>query len=342
MEKIKAILRPIYVPIINYKNSKFFKHLDLKKNFRRDYDLYKKYSLVFQKDDDIKKKEANLILQYHSLEKGFLFKNMKKGFAEYRIKNLHKILNDEEVIQNASRDQIRTAYQVMCEYYELHQQANYDIEKLYSKEQYEVYRNVLKDSYNSDFSGKIDWTREQFYENINANFHDFAHSRKSIREYTGEMISHEILDKVIGLANTAPSVCNRQASNVYLLEDKNQIDAVLKIQGGFAGYTENVKQLLILTNDRKYYYTIGERNQFYIDGGLYLMNLLYALHFYQIGNCPANWGMPISKEKELDKVLKIPESEKIICMIPVGVVKEEFRTTLSCRRPINENFIKLK
>lgn len=340
MEKIKALLRPIYVPIINYKNSSFFKHLDLKKNFKKDYQLYKKHSIVFRKND-LKKKEADLILQYHSIEKGFLFKNMKKGFAEYRIKNLHKMLHDEEVIQNAKRTQIRTAYQVMCEYYELHQNANYDIEKIYNKEQYEFYKQTLNNSYTSNFSGKIDWTKEHFYKNINANFHDFAHSRKSVRDFTGEMVNHEILNKVIALANTAPSVCNRQASNIYLLENKKQIDAVLKIQGGFVGYTENVKQLMILTNDRKYYYTIGERNQFYIDGGLYLMNLLYALHYYQIANCPANWGMAISKEKELDKVIKIPESEKIICMIPIGIAKDEFRTTLSCRRPIIENFIKL-
>lgn len=340
MERIKRILRPIYVPIFNYRNSTFFKHIDLKKNFKVDYQLYKKYSIVFSKKD-IKNKEADLILNYHSLEKGFLFKEMKKGFAENRINKLHKMLHDEEVISNVNRDQIRTAYQVMCEYYELHQKANFDIEKLYSKEQYMFYKHVLKDSYSTNFSGKIDWTKDKYYEKVNSNFDDFANSRKSIREFTGEMISHEVLDKVIELANTAPSVCNRQASNVYLLENKKQIDEVLRIQGGFTGYSENVNQLLIVTNDRKYYYTIGERNQLYIDGGLYLMNLLYALHFYQIGNCPANWGMPISKEKELNNVFQIPESEKVICMVPIGKVKDEFRTTLSCRRPIDENFIKL-
>lgn len=340
MEKIKSILRPIYVPLLNYKSFGLYKKWELKANFKKDRRLFKKYSIVFS-IEDIKNKEAELILHYHSLEKGFLFKEMKKGFGAYRIKSLHKLLNDEEVIKNVHRDQIRTAYQVMCEYYELHQKANFDIEKLYSKEQYEFYKEILDKAYHPEFSGKIDWTKESFYQNVGSDFSKFAHSRKSVRDFTGEIIDHETLQKVIALANTAPSVCNRQASNVYLLEDKKKIDEVLKIQAGFTGYTENVKQLLILTNDRKYYYTIGERNQLYIDGGAYLMNLLYALHFYRIGNCPANWGKKISEEKELASIIQLPESEKIICMIPIGKVKEEFRTTLSCRRPVSENFIKL-
>lgn len=136
-------------------------------------------------------------------------------------------------------------------------------------------------------------------------------------------------------------MCNRQASNVYIVEDKIKIDAILKIQAGFAGYTKNVNQLLIVTNDRKYYYTIGERNQLYIDGGIYVMNLLYALHYYEIGNCPANWGKTKKDEKQLSEVISIPESEKIMCLIPIGELNDNFKTTLSQRRAVVENFIKL-
>lgn len=340
MERIKALLRPLYVPVLNYKDTPLYKSLELKANFIADYKLYKKYSIVFAKKD-IKNKEADIILHYHSVEKGLLYENMKRGFAKHRITNLHKMLHDDEIVKNADRDQIKTAYQIMCEYYELHQKANYNIADFYTEAQYEFYRNILNRDYQQSFSGKIDWTKDSFYKDVESNFYDFAHSRKSVRNFSGEYISHELLDQVIDLANTAPSVCNRQANNVYLIEEKEQIDRILKIQGGFTGYTENVRQLLILTNDRKYYYTIGERNQLYIDGGAYLMNLLYALHFYKIANCPANWGKKVSDEKELSKIISIPPSEKIICMIPIGIAKEEFRTTLSCRRSANENFFKL-
>lgn len=333
MEKIKSKLRPIYLPIISY----VMTYINMVVNFYIDYKLYNKYSIVFRKNNFLNK-EAALILDYHSIEKGMLFKEMKCGFAPYRIKKLHKALQDPEIIENVSRSQVKVAYQIMCKYYELHKNKNYEIEDIFSKEQYEKYKSILNNNYSSSFEGILNWTKEKFYKHNSEDFFHFAKSRKSVREFTGNIISHKILENVVELANTAPSVCNRQASNVYLLEDKILIDNVLKIQGGFNGYTENVNQLLIVTNDRKFYYTVGERNQLYIDGGVYLMNLLYSLHFYRVGNCPANWGKTTKDEQKLKNFITIPESQKIICMIPIGEIKNSFRTTLSKRRPAKENF----
>ncbi|MBO3100184.1 nitroreductase family protein [Gelidibacter pelagius] len=336
MNKIKDLARLYYIKLFHYIKIR----VDFIINYVIDYKLYKKHSIVFHKTS-LKNKEADLILNYHSLEKGMLFKDMKKGFATNRINNLHKVLKDPEIINNISRSQIKVGYQIMCQYYELHQEKGYDIEEFFNHEQYRFYKLVIDSNDQTCFNGIINWTKEGFFKENNKEFKKFAHSRKSVREFTGRKFTHDILSKVIELANTAPSVCNRQASNVYLLEDKTKIDKTLKIQGGFTGYSENVSQLLILTNDRKYYYTIGERNQLYIDGGVYLMNLLYALHYYEIGNCPANWGKTYKDEEKLSEIIDLPESEKIICFIPIGDLKNNFRTTLSQRRVISENFIKL-
>ena len=339
MERIKEILRPYYIRLFEFKY-KHTKGLRLFQNFINDYRLYKKHSLVF-KSEGIKNKEADIILQYHSLEKGMLFSKMKKGFAKNRIKKLHQLLSDTEVLQNKGRSQIQIAYKVICQYYDLHLAENYDIGDIYSFEQYKFYKSQIIPEQAENFSGFKVWSKDEFYNANESSFLEFAYSRKSTREFTGTKIELDQLEKAIQLANTAPSVCNRQASNVYLLEDKSKIDLALGIQGGFTGYTKNVSQLLILTNDRKYYYTAGERNQLYIDGGVYLMNLLYALHYYKIGNCPANWGKTSDSEKGLSKIITIPESEKIICMIPIGELSNKFRTTLSERRITKENFIQL-
>src|SRR5690606_17726718 len=120
-----------------------------------------------------------------------------------------------------------------------------------------------------NFSGAIDYNKKSFYENINRPFDLFSESRKSIRNFTGEIVPESTIHKAIAIALNAPSVCNRQASRVYYIDDKRLIDDALKIQGGFTGYTDNVKQLLIVTCDRNYFYTVGERNQFYIDGGIF-------------------------------------------------------------------------
>jgi len=308
-------------------------------NFYNDYQLYKKYATAFSKKD-LKNKEADLILNYHSLEKGMLFKQMKSGFAKNRILNLHKILNEKDIISNIHRSQIKVGYQVICKYYELHQAKNLDISDFYTEAQYEFYKSVLQKNYDDCFSGIYSWSKNDFYQDVQSKgFADFAKSRQSIRNFTDEKISHERIKNAIEIANTAPSVCNRQASNVYLIEDKNKIDKLLEVQGGFVGYTKNVQQLLIVTNDRKFYYTVGERNQFYIDGGIYLLNLLYALHYLKIANCPANWGKTKEDEERLKPIINIPESEKIICFVPIGEAAENFNTTLSKRRFISETLI---
>lgn len=342
MEKIKKILRPFYLWYFNFNTTSLGKRRELISNFIYDYKLYKRYATAFSKKD-LKNKEADLILNYHSLEKGMLFENMKSGFAEYRIKNLHKLLKDNDVLNNIDRSQIKVAFQVMCKYYELHQEKGMDISKIYSEEQYKSYKDSLKDFYTCEFLGIYNWNKEDFYKEIKSKgFYDFAKSRQSIRNFTGNKIPLEKIKNAIEIANTAPSVCNRQASNVYLIEDKIKIDKLLKVQGGFGGYTENVQQLLIVTNDRKYYYTVGERNQFYIDGGIYLLNLLYALHYLEIANCPANWGKTKKDENRLKPIIQIPESEKIICMIPIGEASDKFKTTLSKRRPVEESLILIK
>lgn len=316
------------------------KFLLLLSNFIKDFKLYLTHSTVFEQDG-LQKKECQLILYYHSVEKGLLFKKTKPRFALQRILNLHPILALDIIRNNISRSQIRVAYQVMCEYYELHQKLDVDISDYYTKAQYESYKKDLDNVYTTKFKGAIDYHRDDFYASIAGDFLTFSHSRKSVREYTGELVPNDLVEQAITLALNTPSVCNRQACKVYLLEDKVRIDKLLTIQGGLSGYTKNINQVLLLTVDRNYFYTIGERNQFYIDGGMFLMNMLYALHFYKIANCPANWGKLIQEEKQLAGVVDLPESEKIICVVPIGIAKEEFRVTLSQRRELNEVLVKI-
>ena len=306
-------------------------------NFKEDLKLFMRYSTVFRANN-FKNKEALIILAYHSIEKGFLFKKIKPQFAKHRVIKLHSLLSDKQIISTIASSQIEVAYRVMCQYYEVHEDLKTNISEFYTQEQYDIYKSLIGYKNKSLFNSVVEYNRSEFYKKNNEDFESFSWSRKSVRNYTGAKIERNLIEKAISLASNAPSVCNRQASKVYLIENKSKIDEILKIQGGFTGYSENVVQLLIVTSDRNYFYTVGERNQFYIDGGIFLMNLLYALHFYKIANCPANWGKLIRDEKLLQNYVTLPQSEKIICMIPIGVAQNEFRITLSKRRSLKEIF----
>ncbi|MFB3390048.1 nitroreductase family protein [Flavobacterium sp. LAR06] len=334
MKILRKIIKQIFginiiLYIINFK--------DLLLNFIIDCRLYYNHSNVF-KIENFNKKEAKVILNYHSIEKGFLYKNRKARFAQERVKNLHIFLHDKMIIEKSSLTQIRVAYQIMCEYYELHIKLQENILDYFNSNQYCFYKKILLTNYNESFSSTISYNNDEFYRFNENNFFDFSSSRRSVRDFTGELIDLKVIEKAISLALTAPSVCNRQTSKVYLLEDQVKIDKVLTIQNGFTGHTKNVRQLLIVTANRNYFFSVGERNQFYIDGGIFLMNLLYSLHYYRIAHCPANWGKTFKAENKLFKIIKIQKSEKIICMIPIGIAAANFNVTLSQRRDFNEIF----
>lgn len=343
--KVKKIFKSVVGDETAYKLRNARKHyklllfFDLLYNFIGDFKLYFVDSTLFLKNK-FQKKETKIILEYHRIEKGLLFKNTRPKFAEKSILILHDFFEDEEVLAAANKTQINTAIKIMCQYYILHKKLGVDIQSYFSEAQFLRYKDLLGADYLESFEGTLSYNFEDFYKQGSENFETFSKSRKSIRNFTGEKIDTKVIEDAVRLALHAPSVCNRQASKVYLIEDKKKIDKILAIQGGFSGYIDKVSQLLIVTTDRNYFYTVGERNQFYIDGGIFLMNLLYSLHFYKIANCPANWGKTIQAEKKLFDVVKIPKSEKIICLVPIGKAVEEFKVCLSKRRDIDEVFIK--
>lgn len=310
-------------------------YIQLVLNYINDFNLYRKYSTTFSVKG-FENKESILILNYHGIEKGLLHEKIKPKFAKNRIKIINDLFDDNDILSRINESQVFIGCKIAMEYYDLHKKMEIDISDYFTEEQYLKYLKLTKTIVNHDFfSGvnKLDF--KEFYAD-QTDFYHFSHSRKSIRSFTGEKIKFDTLKKVIELSNNAPSVCNRQASKVYLVEDKQKINECLKIQGGFTGFSQNVTQLLILTTDRSYFYLTGERNQLYIDGGIYLLNLLYALHFYKIAACPANWGKDFAEDNKVRKLIDIPKSEQVICMIPIGIAQEKISFTLSYRRTVDE------
>jgi len=332
-KRIKAVLKLILGERIIKQFRELRQIMILRYNHHIDFILFKKHSSVFSQNT-FEKKESEITLRYHSLEKGFLYKPIKYRFAREKVTQLHILFKDDEVLRNTNRAHIQSAIANLINYYEIHQESNVDISSYFSKENYLFYKGILVNPLKSTKSH----TFESYFSNTDGDFNQFSNSRCSVRNFTGEKIAVEKLKKVVNLANNAPSVCNRQPIKLYLVENKNLIDKIFEIQGGLKGYSSELSQMIIVSCDRSYFYSVGERNQLYIDGGIYLMNLLYALHYYQIAACPAHWGMPVGADKKMRELLKLPETLQIICLVAIGVPTDNFMTTLSLRKKSDENF----
>ena len=306
-------------------------HFLIAKNFYIDALLFYKHSNVFKKNT-LNKVEALIILRYHSLEKGLLHSPIRFKFGSETVRILIQLLKKQEIVNIKNKTQISAAYTAICSYYEIHKENNIDISDYFPESTY----NQFKTYTNVKLESVIDHNNIIYFENCNKDFYHFSKSRHSVRDYTGEVVNIEEINKVIDLATNAPSVCNRQSVKVYYVDEKELVNQILEIQGGLKGYDDKIMQLLIVVSDRNYFYTIGERNQLYIDGGIFLMNLLYALHFYKIAACPAHWGMNSDKDKKLSKLINLSESEKVISLISIGVPSKNFKTCLSLRRSADE------
>jgi len=75
----------------------------------------------------------------------------------------------------------------------------------------------------------------------------------------------------------------------------------------------------------------NERNQVFIDCGMYAMNLLYALHYNEIAACIMNCSFDYDKEQEIKNISQIGESEVLIAMVSCGIAPTEFKIATSPR-----------
>ena len=141
--------------------------------------------------------------------------------------------------------------------------------------------------------------------------------------------------KAVEMARYAPSVCNRQSWKVHIFKDRDKIDTLLGLQNGNNGFTQSIKQLLIITGDTKKF-TKLESNQVFIDGGLFSMSLLLSLHSKEIASCCLNTCLPYLDEVKVKKIGKISGSERLIMMIGIGNYKDSFEVAISDRIPLDE------
>ena len=99
-------------------------------------------------------------------------------------------------------------------------------------------------------------------------------------------------------------------------------------------------KLIIVTNELGVYESTRERKQGYIDGGIYTMNLLYALHYNRVACCVLNCCNSKGNDIKIRNKANIKETEELIVMIACGEAIENFEIASSPRIPI-QNFIKI-
>lgn len=333
MKKILETYLPkflfMYIRTINFRAKLYFRFLvDAERYFANSRTI----------DFDSESKLIGIIIAYyHMLEKGLAMPNRRDIFgvnAAYQLLDLLFLFDKK--YPNSSNKQFKVAVGVLKAYeYELSENLPQDL------------RNRIKKITNkfNDISincGYIEIKREKYLENISGEFKKMITSRKSIRSYTSDSIDAEIINEAVNLAKFSPSVCNRQSSKVYHIHDKKIIEKCLMYQNGNRGFGQLVDKLLVVTSDLSVFEGIAERNQAFIDGGLFSMSLLYSLTSLKLGACPLNWCASSANDNLLRKSLNIPLNEVVIMLISCGHIPEKFNVPASQRKDLSEILVNVK
>lgn len=301
-------------------------------NYLYDFATFAIYSGSFSTNTE-KKVLSKLIFNYHSIEKGLINEDIRYRFGQQKVKRMLYLI---EIWNTRAYDlknsQFIAANSVLLKYYELHRENNINIDDIISEKDYHF---ILKNA-RIEEGGTLNFKAKHYFSKINDNFEIFSNSRHSIRHFNGEKVSYATIEKVINIARNAPSVCNRQSSNVYFIDNEEMTKQVLKVQSGMNATADTVKQVLIVTSSLASFVSPVERNQMFVDGGIFLQNLLYSLHYYGIAACTLNWSKPFFYETNIRKHIDVGHKERIIAVIAIGYPKENFKVPYSKRKDVKE------
>jgi len=160
-------------------------------------------------------------------------------------------------------------------------------------------------------------------------FSDFIRSRSSVRNFSERMVDDAVLEDAVLDAQHSPSVCNRQSSRVRYFARGDAANTLLQLQNGNRGFGDTASHVALITGDLRAFLTSGERNQVFIDGGLFSMNLVHGLLARGVGTCCLNWSVDAPQDAKLRRAIALPPHEVVIMMIALGYPESAARVTHS-------------
>ena len=297
-------------------------------NFLYHFKRYWKYS--GRRNISLEEIEFDIMKTAHALEKSIGMKNQKIKSGWNNAILLQKLLSSKVFINSLSPSyKIGTA---ILEKFVEHKKNNGGHQQIseIEKSDREFYHNSGTFDYNYTFNSFEDFSSPE----------DFFMSRYSFRSFVDSKIDLPKLERIITLASKTPSACNRQEWFTYIIQDKSLINEALSLQSGNRGFDKEVKNLMIICTDISAFVPGQEAYQHWIDGGMYSMSIVYAMHSIGLVSCCLNWSTDPKTDIKLRSKIKIKNSHSVLMMLAFGEPELNATVCHSKRKP-KESFYKI-
>lgn len=168
---------------------------------------------------------------------------------------------------------------------------------------------------------------------------DFFTTRHSVRQFSKASVSIAEIEWAAYAARQAPAVCNRQFGRLHVFLLRKDIEQILNIQGGARGFIDEIRGLAIVTTTLTSYWGAGQRNQGWVDGGLFAMSFILGLHAQGIGSIALNWSKDQSVDRRLRGVVDLAVDENVIMIVGFGKLRDQYVVAHSARPPLEATLV---
>lgn len=308
-------------------------------NFFYDFVRFWRYSNVKFTGGDRARAGALVSMACHGLEKGLSLPKPRPGFGRELAGAL--LWRTKRYMETFGHDHLsHWAVQTLSAYCQFQRSTGEPVEE------YERELDVLGPSLSSirpDKSREPDdkpeagartLDRQHVQQPWGWNPEAFFTSRHSVREFAPQDVDMNLVERAVRLAQCSPSACNRQSAHVWTVTERERIRGVLEIQGGARGFSEGIPLILVVTSDLGCWQSVGERYQGWIDGALFAMTLVWALHALGLVSCMLNWSKRWQTDRHLRRYLGIPGNHLVVVLIAAGYPPESFKVAASPRLPL--------
>lgn len=284
--------------------------------------------------NDLSRCEAQIVMHYHVIEKGLTMPDRRLAFGKPIVAQLmSEVELAAEKFQGHSKT-IDHAIGVVKAYWELHAKEGYAFPE--DKAFWGSVCRFVSRYPDVATARQFSETRTEFYGDLESPFPVFAKSRHTVRHYTDEAIPISVIRDAVELATTTPSACNRHHVRVHCIANRMIARKILQVQGGTRGFGHLADKALIVTSDLSVEMSPDDSFDPYVNGGLFLMNLCYSLHYYRIAHCILTCSIPRDRLQQIKTMAKIPPNEVVVAMLSCGIAPNEFDVAASPKKSADE------
>ncbi|QUJ68204.1 nitroreductase family protein [Photobacterium sp. GJ3] len=291
-----------------------------------DYRNYAKHSLHVGRYREEEHAFGLIIRIYHTIEKGLSITNKKPEFGLDSIHWLQNIIIENLSESERKNKHVQSAIITLKKYFEINKNDKNSQKYLFEEERF---NRVVSGFYTGGINGG---TKRLNVINNWVDYSTFFKNRSSTREFNTDVISDEDIKKIISIAKHCPSACNRQAIKIFYSTSLIKNKDILSLQNGSRTFRDKVPGVMIVCSDIRYQEGHEERNLGYIEGGIWVMSLINAMHSLNFGSCALNWCVSRKTDQKLKQLIDIPDYYQISALIAFGYPDKDQLVPYSLRK----------